>query len=68
MLEGVRLIDEHAQSAPFERNLPVLMGLIGVWNQNFLGIDSLVVLPYDQRLHRFAAYLHSWIWNLTGKR
>ena len=50
-------MDRALRSAPFEQNLPVLMGLIGVWNRNFLGMDSLAVLPYDQRLHRFPAYL-----------
>jgi glucose-6-phosphate isomerase len=67
MLEGGRLIDEHFQSAPFERNLPVLMGLLGVWNQNFLGVNSLAVLPYDQRLHRFAAYLQQLDMESNGK-
>ena len=57
MLEGGHEMDQHFASAPFEKNLPVLMGLIGVWNRNFLGMDSLAVLPYDQRLHRFPAYL-----------
>lgn len=67
MLEGGRLIDEHFQTAPFERNLPVLMALLGIWNQNFLGIESLAVLPYDQRLHRFAAYLQQLDMESNGK-
>jgi len=67
MLEGGRLIDEHFQTTPLERNLPVLLGLIGVWNQNFLGIESLAVLPYDQRLHRFAAYLQQLDMESNGK-
>ena len=50
------------------RNLPVLMGLIGVWNRNFLGMDSLAVLPYDQRLHRFPAYLQQLEMESNGKR
>ena len=54
--------------APFEKNLPVLMGLIGVWNRNFLGMDSLAVLPYDQRLHRFPAYLQQLEMESNGKR
>ena len=57
MLEGGYEMDQHFATVPFEQNLPVLMGLIGVWNRNFLGMDSLAVLPYDQRLHRFPAYL-----------
>jgi glucose-6-phosphate isomerase len=68
MLEGAYLMDEHFRSAPFERNLPVLMGLIGVWNQNFLGRDSLAVLPYDSRLRRFPAYLQQLEMESNGKR
>jgi glucose-6-phosphate isomerase len=61
-------MDQHFASAPLERNLPVLMGLIGVWNRSFLGIDSLAVLPYDQRLHRFPAYLQQLEMESNGKR
>jgi glucose-6-phosphate isomerase len=68
MLEGAHEMDEHFRTAPFERNLPVLMGLIGVWNRNFLGLDSLAVLPYDQRLHRFPAYLQQLEMESNGKR
>jgi glucose-6-phosphate isomerase len=68
MLEGGRIIDEHFLSAPFERNFPVLMGLLAVWNHNFLHMDSLVVLPYDQRLHRFPAYLQQLEMESNGKR
>jgi glucose-6-phosphate isomerase len=68
MLEGGFEMDEHFRTAPFESNLPVLMGLIGVWNRNFLGLDSLVVLPYDQRLHRFPAYLQQLEMESNGKR
>jgi glucose-6-phosphate isomerase len=57
LLAGGHDMDEHFRSAPHEANLPVLMGLIGVWNSNFLNHDSLAVLPYDRRLHRFPAYL-----------
>ena len=67
-VEGGRLIDEHFRSAPLDRNLPVLMGLLGVWNQNFLGVDSHAVLPYDQRLHRFPAYLQQLEMESNGKR
>jgi glucose-6-phosphate isomerase len=68
MLEGGHEMDEHFRTAPFEKNLPVLMGLIGVWNRNFLGIDSLAVLPYDQRLHRLPAYLQQLEMESNGKR
>jgi glucose-6-phosphate isomerase len=68
MLEGGRLMDEHFLGTPFERNLPVLAGLIGIWNQNFLGVESLAVLPYDQRLHRFPAYLQQLEMESNGKR
>jgi len=68
MLEGGRLVDEHFRTAPFERNLPVLMGMLAVWNRNFLGVDSLAVLPYDQRLHRFPAYLQQLEMESNGKQ
>jgi glucose-6-phosphate isomerase len=68
MLEGGHEMDEHFRTAPFADNLPVLMGLIGVWNRNFLGMDSLAVLPYDQRLHRFPAYLQQLEMESLGKR
>ena len=61
-------MDEHFRSDPLERNLPVLMGLLGIWNRNFLGLESLAVLPYDQRLHRFAAYLQQLEMESNGKR
>jgi glucose-6-phosphate isomerase len=67
MLEGGRLMDEHFHSSSFDRNLPVLMALLGIWNQNFLGFDSLAVLPYDQRLHRFPAYLQQLEMESNGK-
>jgi glucose-6-phosphate isomerase len=68
MLEGGHEMDEHFRTTPFESNLPVLMGLLGVWNRNFLGLDSLAVLPYDQRLHRFPAYLQQLEMESNGKR
>jgi glucose-6-phosphate isomerase len=67
MLAGGHDMDEHFRSAPLEHNLPVLMGLIGVWNSNFLGHDSLAVLPYDRRLHRFPAYLQQLEMESNGK-
>ena len=67
MLEGAYEMDEHFRTTPFEQNLPVLMGLLGVWNQNFLGSTSLAVLPYDARLHRFPAYLQQLEMESNGK-
>jgi len=67
LLEGAHAMDEHFRNAPFERNLPVLMALLGIWNRNFLGIESLAVLPYDQRLHRFSAYLQQLEMESNGK-
>jgi len=68
MLEGGFEMDEHFRTAPFDQNLPVLMGLLAVWNRNFLGMDTLAVLPYDQRLHRFPAYLQQLQMESNGKR
>jgi glucose-6-phosphate isomerase len=68
LLEGGHEMDEHFRTASPERNLPVLMGLLGVWNRNFLGLESLAVLPYDQRLHRFPAYLQQLEMESNGKR
>src|SRR6266852_4118908 len=57
MLEGFHALDAHFQTAPFERNLPVLLGLLGVWYNDFFGAQTVAVLPYDQYLKRFPAYL-----------
>ncbi|MDY6945395.1 MAG: glucose-6-phosphate isomerase [Pseudomonadota bacterium] len=67
MLEGGHEMDQHFRTTPFENNLPVLAGLLAVWNRNFLGMDSLAVLPYDQRLHRFPAYLQQLEMESNGK-
>ncbi len=67
VLQGGYEMDEHFRSEPPPRNLPVLMGLLGVWNSNFLGLDSLAVLPYDRRLHRFPAYLQQLEMESNGK-
>jgi glucose-6-phosphate isomerase len=67
MLAGFHLMDEHFRTAPFERNLPVLMGLLGVWNGNFLGAGTVAVLPYDQYLKRFPAYLQQLTMESNGK-
>jgi glucose-6-phosphate isomerase len=68
LLGGFRAMDVHFQSAPFDRNLPVLMGLLGVWNTNFLGAPTVAVLPYDQYLKRFPAYLQQLTMESNGKR
>ncbi len=60
-------MDEHFRSAPWERNLPALMGLLGVWNINFLELPTLAVLPYDGRLGRFPAYLQQLDMESNGK-
>ncbi len=68
LLEGAHAMDEHFRTAPFDSNLPVLMGMLGIWNHNFLNMDSLAVLPYDQRLHRLPAYLQQLEMESNGKR
>jgi len=67
LLAGFREMDEHFRSAPLERNLPVLLGLIGVWYRNFFGTASHAVLPYDQYLDRFPAYLQQLEMESNGK-
>jgi glucose-6-phosphate isomerase len=66
-LKGASDIDKHFISAPFEKNLPVLMGLMGVWNRTFLNLPTLAVLPYDQRLARLPAYLQQLEMESNGK-
>jgi len=67
MLDGFNRMDEHFRSAPFERNLPVLMGLLAIWHNNFFGAETLAVLPYEQYLHRFPAYLQQLAMESNGK-
>ncbi|MDY0112926.1 MAG: glucose-6-phosphate isomerase [Corynebacterium sp.] len=66
-LEGFRLMDEHFLDAPLEKNVPVLMGLLGLWYGEFLGADSHVVLPYSEDLSRFPAYLQQLTMESNGK-
>jgi glucose-6-phosphate isomerase len=66
-LEGASAIDKHFTTASFEKNLPVLMGLLGVWNRTFLNLPTLAVLPYDQRLARLPAYLQQLEMESNGK-
>jgi glucose-6-phosphate isomerase len=67
MLDGFHEIDEHFRSAPFERNLPVLMGLLAIWYNNFFGAQTVAVLPYEQYLKRFPAYLQQLTMESNGK-
>jgi glucose-6-phosphate isomerase len=67
MLEGFHAIDEHFRTAPFRQNLPVLMGLLGVWYSDFFGAQTVAVLPYDQYLKRFPAYLQQLTMESNGK-
>ena len=67
MLDGFHQMDEHFRTAPFERNLPVLMGLLAVWYNNFFGAQTVAVLPYEQYLKRFPAYLQQLTMESNGK-
>ena len=67
MLSGFNEIDEHFRTAPFERNLPVLMGLLAIWYNNFFGAQTVAVLPYEQYLKRFPAYLQQLTMESNGK-
>lgn len=66
-LNGAHEMDEHFQTTAFEANIPVLLGLIGIWYNNFFNAESVAVLPYDQYLHRFAAYLQQADMESNGK-
>ncbi len=67
MLDGFHQMDEHFRTAPFERNLPVLMGLLTVWYTDFFGAETVAVLPYEQYLKRFPAYLQQLTMESNGK-
>ena len=67
LLDGFHQMDEHFRTAPFERNLPVLMGLLGIWYNNFFGAQTVAVLPYEQYLKRFPAYLQQLTMESNGK-
>src|ERR1700692_2398806 len=67
MLDGFHQMDEHFRTAPFERNLPVLIGLLGVWYSDFFGAETVAVLPYEQYLKRFPAYLQQLTMESNGK-
>jgi glucose-6-phosphate isomerase len=67
MLDGFHQMDEHFRTAPFERNLPLLMGLLGIWYNDFFGAQTVAVLPYEQYLKRFPAYLQQLTMESNGK-
>jgi glucose-6-phosphate isomerase len=67
LLAGFHEMDEHFRTAPLERNLPVLMGLLTIWNTEFLGAETVAVLPYEQYLKRFPAYLQQLTMESNGK-
>jgi len=67
LLEGAHIMDNHFHSAPLEQNMPVILGLLGLWYSSFLGAKSYAILPYDQHLHRFTAYLQQAEMESNGK-
>jgi len=67
MLDGFHQMDEHFRTTPFERNLPVLMGLLSIWHNDFFGAQTVAVLPYEQYLKRFPAYLQQLTMESNGK-
>jgi glucose-6-phosphate isomerase len=67
LLDGFQQMDEHFRSAPFERNLPALLGLLAVWHNDFFGAETVAVLPYEQYLKRFPAYLQQLTMESNGK-
>jgi glucose-6-phosphate isomerase len=67
MIDGFHAMDEHFRTAPFERNLPVLLGLIGLWYDDFFGAETVAILPYDAYLGRFSSYLQQLDMESDGK-
>jgi len=67
LLEGAHEMDNHFKNEPFETNIPVILGMLGVWYNNFFDADSHAILPYDQYMHRFAAYFQQGDMESTGK-
>lgn len=67
LLEGAHAMDNHFRNEPFEKNIPVILGLLGVWYNNFFGAATEAILPYDQYLHRFAAYFQQGNMESNGK-
>lgn len=68
LLVGAHQMDEHFRQAPFEENMPVIMGLLGVWYNNFFGAQTHAIMPYDQYMHRFPAYFQQGDMESNGKR
>lgn len=67
LLDGAHSMDDHFKSADFEHNMPVILAMIGIWNRNFLGYESLCITPYDQYLSRFSAYMQQLDMESNGK-
>jgi glucose-6-phosphate isomerase len=67
LLEGAHAMDKHFKDEPFEKNIPVILALIGIWHNNFFGAASEAILPYDQYMHRFAAYFQQGNMESNGK-
>src|SRR5437773_687719 len=67
LLDGSHQMDEHCRTAPFERNLPVLLGLLTAWYTDFFGAETVAILPYEQYLKRFPAYLQQLTMESNGK-
>lgn len=67
LLQGAFEVDEHFRTAPLEQNIPVIMALLGIWYNNFFGSETIAILPYDQHLHRFPAYLQQADMESNGK-
>ncbi|XP_063951161.1 glucose-6-phosphate isomerase-like isoform X1 [Lytechinus pictus] len=67
LLEGAHFVDNHFRTAPLDQNIPVILGLLGVWYSNFFGAETHALLPYDQYLHRFAAYFQQGDMESNGK-
>jgi glucose-6-phosphate isomerase len=67
LLEGAHAMDEHFRTAPLEKNLPITLALLGIWYNNFYGAQSQAILPYDQYMHRFAAYFQQGDMESNGK-
>jgi glucose-6-phosphate isomerase len=67
MLDGFHAMDRHFAQAPFESNMPVILGMLGIWYNNFFGAETCAILPYDQNLHRFPAYLQQLDMESNGK-
>ena len=68
LLSGAHAMDKHFRNSPLEKNMPVILGLLGIWYNNFFGAESHAILPYDQYMHRFAAYFQQGDMESNGKR